>query len=139
MRGRHAQVKSGITMVKGHNEIVTRASTRPETSAGMLVQEAIAFIQANVRNGIGIEDIREHLGVSRALMDLRFRQVRNESVLTVLTDARLKELKHALKFTEEPIGEITMRLGWTSPNYPKRLFKQKFGSSMLAWRQQSKD
>lgn len=138
MRGRHAQVKSGITMVKGHNEIVTRASTRPETSAGMLVQEAIAFIQANVRNGIGIEDIREHLGVSRALMDLRFRQVRNESVLTVLTEARLKELKHALKFTEEPIGEITARLGWSSPNYPKRLFKEKFGCSMQAWRQQSK-
>ena len=71
-------------------------------------------------------------------MDLRFREVRNETVLSVLTDARLKELKHALKFTTEPIGEITARLGWTSPNYPKRLFKKRFGCSMLTWRKFSK-
>lgn len=136
---RHSNPTAACTTVaKGHNEIVARDSTRPESSAGLLVQEAIAFIQANARLGIGIEDVRAHLGVSRALMDLRFREVRNETVLSVLTEARLKELKHALKFTTEPIGEITARLGWTSPNYPKRLFKKRFGCSMLTWRKFSK-
>lgn len=138
MRRRSNPTAVRTIVAKGRNEIVTRDSTRPESSAGLLVQEAIAFIQANARLGIGIEDVRAHLGVSRALMDLRFREVRNETVLSVLTDARLKELKHALKFTTEPIGEITARLGWTSPNYPKRLFKKRFGCSMLTWRKFSK-
>ena len=136
---RRKALKNGGTtyVVNGRNEIVTRASTRRESGAGLLVQEAIAFIQANARLGIGIEDVRAHLGVSRALMDLRFREVRGESVLTVLTEARLKELKNALRTTDEPIGEITARLGWSSPNYPKNLFKRKFGCTMLAWRRQN--
>jgi len=139
IRGRSRQSDAGTAVIRGRNEIVTRASTRPESTAGLLVQEAIAFIQANARQGIGIEDVRAHLGVSRALMDLRFREVRNESVLTVLSEARLKELKHALRHTNRPIGEITAQLGWTSPNYPKRLFKERFGCSMFTWRQQNKE
>lgn len=134
MCGTSAQTTVGTTVVRGRNEIVTRASTRAESSAGLLVQRAIAFIQENAKRGIGIEDVRAHLGVSRALMDLRFRQIRNESVLSALTDARLKELKHALRFTDESIGDITARLGWTSENYPKRLFKARFGCSMQTWR-----
>lgn len=137
MRGRDAQA-SETSIVRGRNEIVVRASTRPESISGMLVQRAIAFIQANARNGIGVKDVQAHLGVSRALMDLRFREVRGESVLSVITKARLKELKNALKSSDEPIGEITERLGWTSPNYPKNLFRKRFGCSMLAWRKQSR-
>lgn len=139
MHWRASPTPAGTTVVKGRNEIVTRSSTRPESSAGLLVQEAIAFIQANVRHGIGIENVRAHLGVSRALMDLRFREVRNESVLGVLTEARLKELKHMLVHTDKPIGEITARLGWTSPNYPKRLFKERFGIPMSVWRRRNRD
>ena len=126
------------SVVRGRNEIAVRASTRPESISGMLVQRAIAFIQANVRNGIGVKDVQAHLGVSRALMDLRFREVRGESVLSVITEARLKELKNALKSSNEPIGEITERLGWSSPNYPKNLFRKRFGCSMLAWRKRNR-
>ena len=126
--------KADVAIVRGRNEIVTRASMRPESTAGLLVQRALAFIQSNARNSIGIQDVQALLGVSRALIGLRFREVRGESVLTVLTDARLKELKNALKASDEPIGEITARLGWTSPNYPKNLFRKRFGISMSAWR-----
>ncbi len=138
MHGLDAQT-SETSIVRGRNEIVVRASTRPESISGMLVQRAIAFIQANVRNGIGVKDVQAHLGVSRALMDLRFREVRGESVLSVITETRLKELKNALKSSDEPIGEITERLGWTSPNYPKNLFRKRFGCSMLAYRKRSRE
>jgi len=139
MHGQSKSTACGTSVVRGKNEIVTRASTKPESSAGLFVQDALAFIQANVRNGIDIEAIREQLGVSRSLLNLRFRQVLDKSVLSVLTEARLKELKHALKHTNEPIGEITVRLGWTSPNYPKLLFKKRFGCSMLSWRRRNRE
>lgn len=138
IRNRSRATDSRISIVKGRNEVVTRASTRPESSTGMLVQDALAFIQENARLGIGIEDVRKHLGVSRSLMDLRFREICGKSVLAILTEIRLKELKSALKSSNEPIGEITARLGWTSPNYPKRLFKNRFGCSMLEWRRQNR-
>ena len=60
-----------------------------------------------------------------------------ESVLSVILSARLAELKRLLRETNDSIESITRRLGWTSPNYPKNLFKKRFGMSMSRWRMQS--
>ena len=121
-------------LVKGEYEVVRRDSTARESSAGPLVQRALAFIRQNAKNGIGVRDVVAHLRVSRSLADLRFREVRGESILSVITAARLKELKARLAQTNEPINEITRRLGWTSENYPKNLFRRHFGLSMKAYR-----
>ena len=133
MMRRHG-MPSQTHIVKGSNEIVFRQSTSRESSSGPLVQKALAFIANNARRGIGVKDVQDHLRVSRSLMDLRFRQVRGESVLSVILRARLKELKRMLKESDRPIGEITAQLGWASPNYPKNLFRRTFGMSMRDWR-----
>ena len=130
MRSRTAPHATDIIVVRGDNEIVRRASTVAESSAGTLVQRALAFIERNAAHGIGVKDVQAYLRVSRPLMDLRFRQVKGESVHTCIMAARLKELKHLLRGTDDSIESITRRLGWASPNYPKNLFKKRFGMSM---------
>ena len=134
MYGKRGSRPATIVTIRGVNEIVLRASTPAEKSSGPLVQKALAFIERNAGNGIGVRDVLAHLKVSRSLMDLRFREVRGESVLTCITAARLKELKRLLRETDDPIESITRRLGWTSPNYPKNLFKRHFGMSMCEYR-----
>lgn len=128
---------SHTVIVRGENEIVRRATTVAKSSAGPLVQKALAFIARNAKRGIGVKDVQAHLKVSRALMDLRFREVRGESVLSCITAVRLKELKRLLRETDDPIESITRRLGWTSPNYPKNLFRRHFGISMRDYRAQN--
>ena len=135
MRGRCSRPAATVT-IRGGNEIVRRASTPAETTSGPLVQKALAFIEKNAHRGIGVKDVQEHLKVSRSLMDLRFREVRGESVLSVILSARLAELKRLLRETDDSIESITRRLGWSSPNYPKNLFKKRFGVSMSRWRNQ---
>ena len=134
MRCRTTPRTTDFIVVSGENEIVRRASTVAESSAGTLVQKALAFIERNAKHGIGVKDVQAHLRVSRPLLDLRFRQVKGESVLTCILAARLKELKRLLSETDDPIESITRRLGWDSPNYPKNLFKKRFGMSMREWR-----
>ena len=134
MRGKGDARPATTVVIRGANEIIQRASTLAEKSSGPLVQKALAFIERNAGSGIGVRDVLAHLKVSRSLMDLRFREVRGESVLTCITAARLKELKRMLRETDDPIESITRRLGWTSPNYPKNLFKRHFGMSMHEWR-----
>lgn len=121
-------------LATGKCETVLRASTSRETTGGPLVQKAITFIERNAKRGIGPKDVVEHLKVSRALVDLRFREVRGISLLNTILDARLRELKRLLATTDNPIESITRRLGWTSPNYPKNLFKKRFGITMLDFR-----
>ena len=120
------------------NEIITRESTSVISTGGLLVQEALSFIRQNVRKGIGVRDVVSHLHVSRPLVDLRFREIRGESVLTTITRARLDELQRNLSETDEPIESLTRRLGWDSQNYPKNLFKRKFGMTMSEYRQHSR-
>ena len=134
MRDKGAARPVTTVLIRGVNEIVLRASTPAEKASGPLVQKALAFIERNANSGIGVRDVLAHLKVSRSLMDLRFREVRGESVLTCITAARLKELKRMLRETNDPIESITRRLGWSSPNYPKNLFKRHFGMSMCDYR-----
>ena len=134
MRSRKPSKRAQTIIVQGENEHVQRESTRPGSSAGPLVQKAMAFIERNARRGIGVRDVQAHLKVSRSLMDTRFREVRGSSVLSAILDARLKELKRLLRETTDPIESITLQLGWTSPNYPKNLFRKRVGMSMSKWR-----
>ena len=98
------------------------------------MQKALAFIARNAKNGISARDVVAHLKVSRALVDLRFREVRGVTLLNTILDVRLTELKRMLRETNDPIESITRRLGWSSPNYPKNLFKKRFGLTMLDFR-----
>ena len=134
MRSRKQPKQVQTVMVQGENELVQRESTIPGSSAGPLVQKALAYIERNARRRIGVKDVQAHLKVSRSLMDTRFREVRGSSVLSAILDARLKELKRLLRETTDPIESITLRLGWTSPNYPKNLFRKRVGMSMSKWR-----
>ena len=134
IRSRKQPKRVQAVMVQGENELVQRESTLPGSSAGPLVQKALAFIERNARRGIGVKDVQAHLKVSRSLMDTRFREIRGSSFLSAILDARLKELKRLLRETTDPIESITLRLGWTSPNYPKNLFRKRVGMSMSKWR-----
>lgn len=119
---------------KHPSEVVRRGSTVPDSEAGRLVQRAIAFIENNVMQGIGVRDVVAYLGVSRSLADLRFREVRKSTILDAIVDRRLEELKRRLATTDEPIAALTGACGWKSPNYPKNLFKRRFGLSMSDYR-----
>ena len=134
MRSRKQPKRAQTITVQGENELVQRESTLLGSSAGPLVQKAMSFIERNARRGIGVKDVQAHLKVSRSLMDTRFREIRGSSVLSAILDARLKELTRLLRETSDPLESITLRLGWTSPNYPQNLFRKRVGMSMSQWR-----
>ncbi len=125
-------------LATGAIKVVRRQSTTPDSEAGMLVQKAVAFIASHATEGIGVRDVARKLKVSRSLLDLRFRQLRRYSVLETILERRLDELKRRLAMTDDPIGIVTAACGWSSPNYPKNLFKRRFGVSMGEYRRKSR-
>lgn len=81
-----------------------------------------------------LADVAAHLGVSRTLADLRFRQVYGESMLSMILRLRLEAVKRKLSETELPIGRICASCGFRSDSRAKHLFKERFGVSMRQWR-----
>lgn len=114
--------------------IVVRESSKPFSPSAQLVHRALAFIDRNACNGIRVNDIARHLGISRALIDLRFREVEGRSVLDAIVERRLAEVKRLLVSTTYSISRICLLCGFKDPKHLSRLFRQRFGLAMREYR-----
>jgi LacI family transcriptional regulator len=125
---------SSRTILIGVKKIVRRESTTEESTAGKLVQKAIAYIDLHALEGIEVSDVVRHLKCSRRLADLRFRELQKRSILDAITERRLDEVKRLLAGSKEKIDTIASACGYANPNYLKNLFKKRFGMSMREFR-----
>ncbi len=116
--------------------VIERLSTRHVAPSVHLVERATSYIRRNALKGIGAVDVVRHLGVSRRLADVRFRQATGQSILSAIMKTRLDEVKRRLRDTDTPIAKITAACGFHGENYAKKLFKSRFGVSMTKWRAQ---
>ena len=114
--------------------VVERQSTRPVNPGVALAERAMAFIQRNATRGIGAADVVAHLGVSRTLAGLRFRQVHSETILAAILRVRLEEARRRLSETDAPVSKVAAACGFRSPKHAMRLFKARFGCTMREWR-----
>ena len=122
----------------GIRTIVHRESTTSYSKTGRLVQKILAYINTEALSGIGVEDVAARFKVSRSLLELRFRELQDESVYEAILRIRLEEVKRRLRQTNETISEITAACGWKNPTPPKALFKKRFGISMREYRKQKR-
>lgn len=114
--------------------IVRRESTAEISHAGRLVQKAIAYIDTHATKGIDVSDVVAHLGCSRRLADLRFRQLQGRSILEAIVDKRLSAVRHRLVETRDMIDNIAIDCGFENPNYLKNLFKKRYSMTMSEFR-----
>ena len=117
--------------------IVERESTRPPAPAAVLIERAMKYIAENATKGIGPQDVADSLGVSRTLLDLRFRETGNETVGRQILEKRLAALSSMLRKSKVPISRMIMECGFGSVNHAKAVFKNRFGMSMRDWRKQN--
>jgi AraC-like DNA-binding protein len=78
----------------------------------------------------------KHLGCSRKLANLRFREIAGTTILKAITARRMAELKRLLRETNLPINKVAARSGFTCIKRLERLFKSEEGISMHEWRHQ---
>ena len=123
-----------VTVLCGVSHVSERHSTRPVSQAGMLIQKALSFIQANASCDIGVDDVVRHLKVSRRLADLRFREVCGKSIMSTIRDVRLDHVAKLLRESDLLIGEIARCCGYANENGLRNQFKAKFKMSMYDYR-----
>ena len=137
-----ARMFRGWTKGKARREIcdeqtvVERESTAPLTPATHLITSALDFIRQNATKPITTEDVVEHLGVSRSLAALRFREYQGETIRMAILRSRLEEVKKRLASTQLPVSKIARICGFTDIPHLQVVFKKRFGAPMGKWRQQ---
>ena len=124
-------------LLYGATAIVRRASTGAVSTAGALVQKAVDFIEANALRGISLSDVVRHLGVSRSLATMRFREMRGESIHDAIAARRIAEARRLLADTDRRIYDIAHACGYADVSSLRRAFLSVAGSPPRAFRARS--
>jgi len=133
MMHRHGESRNR-RILNTEKKIVERESAKPISPVAALMAKALSFIEAHAAENIKTADVVAALGVSRSLLDLRFRQFRGETVSVAITRKRLSEVGRLLADTSMSIRAITAKCGFANPNHLKNVFKRHFGTTMREWR-----
>ena len=120
----------------GVKRVVLRESTPHLPPSRSLVSRAREFIERHATEGVTPNDVASHLGVSRALLDLRFRETQKTSVGKLITRTKLAEVARKLRETRLSITSIQETFGFRNANALKNLFKRHYNMSMRDYRAQ---
>ena len=114
--------------------MVERESARQTKPATALLRRATDYIVRNAARNIKAPDVARHVGVSRSLLDLRFREANGRTTAAFIAETRLTEVKRCLRKTKQSIRSISRICGFSNPNHLKNLFKRHLGISMREYR-----
>lgn len=106
----------------------------PRKAYWCAVRRAVALIEEKFAEGLMARDVVAVLGGSRRTAERRFREATGKSILDAINDLRFERAKVLLRKRTTDISAIADACGWSSPGYLRRIFRQRTGLSMSAWR-----
>ena len=78
-------------------------------------------------SSLSVETISSELGLSRVQMYRKVKQLTGQSPVEIIRVTRLKKAEHLLKSTKMTVSEISYDVGFSSPSYFSKCFKDYFG------------
>ncbi|MDR2087257.1 MAG: substrate-binding domain-containing protein, partial [Dysgonamonadaceae bacterium] len=88
------------------------------------------LIEKNLSDSeLNVEDLGQHIGLSRTQLYRKVKSLTNYSPNELLRIIRLKKAYHLLSTTEANISEVTYDVGFTSPSYFAKCFKDYYNES----------
>ncbi|MGI6494998.1 MAG: substrate-binding domain-containing protein [Kiritimatiellia bacterium] len=114
--------------------VVVRGSTRPFAPNESLVRRAQDLMERQALEGISADGVAETLGVSRRLLDLRFKEYKQTTVSAYLEGIRLKAVQNLLRASSANIQTIARQCGFKNSDSLRNLFRNRFGISVRDYR-----
>jgi transcriptional regulator GlxA family with amidase domain len=101
---------------------------------GRIVRETKLHLAERLEQPIDLHALANHLAVSYSTLRQAFKHHTGFAPHQYQLELRVAEAKHLLAGSVLPVKEIAARLGFQSPSYFSRLFKNRTGLSPETWR-----
>lgn len=101
------------------------------------MHRAIEYINANITENIGIDDICAEIHVSKYHFCREFKKATGLTVMEYILKTRIVLAKNELANSDFSIGEISERCGFSGISYFCRVFKNDTGKTPLAFRKET--
>ena len=114
--------------------ITVRASTDRMAVSSPVLRKALAFIKVNLSHPIGIDQIGEAIGSSRATLDRLFLSEMNRSAGKEILRQRIALAKTLLANESLTIAQVATECGFCNQAYLSNVFRRETGLTPKAWR-----
>ena len=103
------------------------------------VQILVDYITVHPEENLTREKMCSMTGVSESTLRRLFKTFMGKSIYEFIKDTKMVYATHLLATTLEPISEIGYQLGYESPSYFTKRFRENYGISPQAYRKISKE
>ena len=88
------------------------------------------IIQENLANSdLSVEQIGDEIGLSRVQLYRKVKALTGNSPVEIVRKARLTRARHLLQTTERTVSEIAYSVGFSTPSYFSKCYKEEFGEN----------
>ena len=134
--GRLMKGKKGATSIEiSPSHVVTRTSTDIVTVADGPVARALTFIRDNSKRELQVKDVALAAGLSRRVLEKRFRTILNRSILEQIRQERVGLIIKLLADPTLRITDIAYSMGFPDAAHIARYFRSQTGLSTATYRQ----
>ena len=123
-----------MRVVARSTHVAARQSTDIMTVQDPHLAQAIRFIHDHGREPLQVGDAVKAAGLSRRVLEKRFRRTLGRSVLSEIRRVRVDLICRMLAETNQPISEIAAGLGYDGIDHVARYFRREKQMSPLAYR-----
>lgn len=126
---------SSIALMQFLRSLRSAHDTQEEShSLSRYIAKTVAYIENNIREGIGIVDIAEHTGLSESHLRMLFRKEMGISLGHYIAQKRLDTAKYRLLHSNMKLGDIAAECGFSNLFVFSAFFKKQIGVSPLRFR-----
>jgi LacI family transcriptional regulator len=101
------------------------------------VAAAVRYIREHACNGATVQDVLDHVPLSRTILERRFRQYLGRSPQAEIRAVQLKRVKQLLVETDLQLERIAELAGYEHPEYLSVVFKRETGQTPGHYRRQA--
>jgi LacI family transcriptional regulator len=114
--------------------VTTRQSTDTLAIPDPVLVKAMSFIRASAPQAFRVADVARHAGVSRRLLELKFREKLGRAPAEEIRRAHFERAKELLATTDLPIPDVAQASGFGSPEYLAAVFATRLRTTPLRYR-----
>jgi LacI family transcriptional regulator len=118
-------------------QVIVRLSTDVLAVTDPTIASALRLIREQAHAGLQVDAIAAHVGLSRSVLQRRFRALLKRSVHQEILAARIKRARELLIKTDLPLATVAERAGFKHQEYMGAVFRARVGKTPAQVRQEA--
>lgn len=120
------------------NYVVENPQNLENNSKMKITKDIIKYIQSHSCEPITVEQIAKYYGYTRFHISRVFKEVTGATVLDYINSIKVEQAKKLLKKSDDNIGEIALKCGFSNQGYFCKVFKKYENTSPFEYRKNTK-